>query len=67
MHVDGAYSTIRSRNPELITYLHSPPLGYQRSSELDIDEPAHRRGHIVRSVLPMSLLRKIKSQLRRPN
>ncbi|SHK60282.1 hypothetical protein SAMN05444321_0011 [Bradyrhizobium lablabi] len=36
MHVDGAYSTIRSRNPDIRTYAVSPPLGFQRSSRSDI-------------------------------
>lgn len=36
MHVDGAYSTIRTQNPDIETYAHSPPLGYQRSSRSDI-------------------------------
>lgn len=39
MHVDGAYSTIRMQNPELITYAHSPSLGYQRPSRSDIGNP----------------------------
>lgn len=36
MHVDGAYSTIRSQHPELVTYACAPVLGYQRSSRSDI-------------------------------
>jgi hypothetical protein len=36
MHVDGAYSTIRSQHPELATYAYAPVLGYQRSSRSDI-------------------------------
>ena len=36
MHVDGAYSTIRTQNPDLKTYVFSPSLGYQRSSRSDI-------------------------------
>jgi hypothetical protein len=36
MHVDGAYSTIRSQNPPLTTYAYFPVLGYQRPSRTDI-------------------------------
>jgi glycosyl transferase, family 25 len=36
MHVDGAYSTIRSQNVHLLTYAFSPALGYQRPSRTDI-------------------------------
>ncbi|MDJ0509798.1 MAG: glycosyltransferase family 25 protein [Crocosphaera sp.] len=36
MHVDGAYSTFRSQNPDLITLIATPNLGYQRSSISDI-------------------------------
>ena len=40
MHVDGAYSTIRSRHPDINTYGVYPRLGYQRRSISDIS-PAH--------------------------
>ena len=36
MHVDGAYSTIRSRSTRLRTYAFSPILGYQRPSRTDV-------------------------------
>ena len=36
MHVDGAYSTIRTQDPSLVTYAHFPVLGYQRPSRTDI-------------------------------
>jgi hypothetical protein len=38
MHVDGAYSTIRHQDRALVTYAHSPALGYQRSSRTDVGE-----------------------------
>jgi len=38
MHVDGAYSTIRSQNPKLVTFAHSPALGYQRPSRTDVGD-----------------------------
>ena len=36
MHVDGAYSMFRQRNPEVITLICMPSLGGQRSSRSDI-------------------------------
>ena len=36
MHVDGAYSEFRRRNPEVRTYVATPDLGFQRSSKSDI-------------------------------
>jgi glycosyl transferase, family 25 len=36
MHVDGAYSTIRHQDHALVTYAHSPALGYQRPSRTDV-------------------------------
>jgi glycosyl transferase, family 25 len=39
MHVDGAYSTIRSQHPELATLVHGPALGFQRPSRTDICAP----------------------------
>ena len=38
MHVDGAYSTIRALNENLITYAYEPSLGRQRPSRTDIAE-----------------------------
>ena len=39
MHVDGAYSTLRSQNHGLVTYAYFPALGYQRSSRTDVGNP----------------------------
>lgn len=36
MHVDGAYSTFREQNPEIITCLATPIWGFQRPSPSDI-------------------------------
>jgi hypothetical protein len=36
MHLDGAYSTFRAQNPDVITLIASPNLGWQRSSRSDI-------------------------------
>jgi glycosyl transferase, family 25 len=36
MHVDGAYSTFRSQNPDIMTLVAFPKLGEQRSSRSDI-------------------------------
>ncbi|APW58732.1 glycosyltransferase family 25 protein [Paludisphaera borealis] len=36
MHVDGAYSTFRQQNPDVLTLVAQPSLGWQRSSKSDI-------------------------------
>lgn len=36
MHLDGAYSTFRGQNPDVVTLIASPNLGWQRSSRSDI-------------------------------
>ncbi len=36
MHVDGAYSTFRKQNPDVLTLAARPNLGWQRSSKSDI-------------------------------
>lgn len=36
MHVDGAYSTFRQQNPEIITLVATLPLGFQRASRSSI-------------------------------
>ncbi|MEW6039011.1 MAG: glycosyltransferase family 25 protein [Pseudomonadota bacterium] len=36
MHVDGAYSTFRQQNPDVVTLVAVPSLGWQRSSRSDI-------------------------------
>ncbi len=36
MHLDGAYSTFRYQNPDVVTLIASPNLGSQRSSRSDI-------------------------------
>jgi len=36
MHVDGAYSTFRLQNPDVVTLVANPCLGWQRSSRSDI-------------------------------
>jgi hypothetical protein len=57
MHIDGAYSTIRAQNPDIRTYVLSPPLGYQRSSRSDIAD--------LRFFDSLPILRPITSALRR--
>jgi glycosyl transferase, family 25 len=37
MHVDGAYTHFRADHPQVITYLATPELGFQRPSRTDID------------------------------
>lgn len=36
MHLDGAYSTFRAQNPDVLTLIAAPNLGWQRSSRSDI-------------------------------
>ena len=36
MYIDGAYSFFRDRNPDVVTLLASPSLGWQRSSRSDL-------------------------------
>ncbi|PSB28079.1 glycosyltransferase family 25 protein [Stenomitos frigidus] len=36
MYIDGAYSFFRERNPDVVTLLASPSLGWQRSSRSDL-------------------------------
>lgn len=38
MHVDGAYSTFRQQNPEIVTLVAIPSLGFQRASPSNIAE-----------------------------
>jgi glycosyl transferase family 25 len=63
MHVDGAYSTIRSQNEALKTFASFPPLGYQRSSRSDINEQWFDRIQLLRPLL--SVARRIKGRILR--
>lgn len=36
MHVDGAYSTFRKRNPQVVTLIANPSLGFQRASPSNV-------------------------------
>ncbi|MBR0995456.1 hypothetical protein JQ580_32565 [Bradyrhizobium japonicum] len=66
MHVDGAYSTIRAQNRELITYAYCPTLGYQRSSRTDIGKNQwFDRTEFLRPIVDFA--RHIKSALARRN
>ena len=63
MHVDGAYSWFRRQNPDVLTLVAVPELGYQRSSRTDIHPP----GWIDRLPLLSSLvagLRRLKNRMR---
>ena len=40
MHIDGAYSTFREQNPDIVTLIASPNLGWQQSSRSDISSNA---------------------------
>lgn len=58
MDVDGAYSTFRSRHPEMVTLVATPSLGGQRSSRSDITSPKWYDRGIFRYI--SSYLRKLK-------
>ena len=61
MHVDGAYSTLRQQNPSLVSYAHSPSLGYQRTSRSDIADAKWFDRFPISVALDAA--RKLKSQL----
>ena len=48
MHYDGALATFRSQNPEVITLLAHPCLGFQRSSRSDISIRWYERIPVLR-------------------
>ncbi len=62
MHIDGAYSTIRAQNPDIVTYACSPVLGYQRASRTDI---GHQKWFDrVKKLRPaVSMLRRFKTTI----
>lgn len=68
MHVDGAYSTFRMQNPDVLTLVANPSLGWQRSSRSDIyPNQWFDRWPLVREMV--ALLRPIKAwfkALRKP-
>jgi hypothetical protein len=61
MHVDGAYSLFRSRNPEAITLVATPSLGEQRSSRSDIF-PNKWYDRVAATRLLASFARKLKNR-----
>ena len=66
MHVDGAYSTIRSDNWKLNTYVYSPGLGYQRPSRTDV--ASLKWFDQIEGLWPaVTLLRRVKNRTRRKN
>jgi hypothetical protein len=50
-HVDGAYSMFREQNPDIMTLLASPSLGWQRSSRSDISASRYESIPVVRELL----------------
>lgn len=64
MSIDGAYSTFRARNPDVVTLIASPSLGWQRSSVSDITANAwYDRVPAVKELA--NLAREFKQVLRR--
>lgn len=63
MHVDGAYSWFRNKNPTYKTVISIPELGYQRSSRTDIHTLRwYDQMPLIRSCI--EYLRKLKNQAR---
>ena len=63
MHVDGAYTTFRLHNPDVVTLAAIPALGFQRSSRSDIYGNAwYDRTPVVRTGI--SALRRFRNGLR---
>ncbi|GMW02400.1 MAG: hypothetical protein AMXMBFR84_35360 [Candidatus Hydrogenedentota bacterium] len=60
MHVDGAFSTFRERNPDIVTLVANPSMGGQRSSRSDIHPSWFDRIPILRSMAGLA-----RSRLRR--
>ncbi|TCD48557.1 glycosyltransferase family 25 protein [Chlorobium sp. N1] len=64
MHYDGAISTFREQNPDIITYISWPTLGFQRSSRTDLLEPSvWDRWKVLAPITAMA--RKLKNALYR--
>jgi hypothetical protein len=61
-HVDGAYSMFRAQNPDVVTLLASPSLGWQRSSRSDISASRYENIPVVRELLGMA--RRVKRALK---
>jgi hypothetical protein len=62
MHYDGALATFRAQNPDVVTLIAYPCLGFQRSSRSDIYIRWYERVPILRQASDMA--RKLRSWLR---
>lgn len=51
MHVDGAFTTFRARNPDVVTLVARPNLGWQRSSSSDITSQWYDRSALTRGLI----------------
>jgi glycosyl transferase family 25 len=61
MHVDGAYSTVRAKNAEILTFGYTPALGKQRPSRTDVgDQKFFDKIEFLRPMV--RILRKLKGQ-----
>ena len=54
MHVDGAYCTFRNQNPEVITLVAHPNLGWQRRSRGDITPRWFDRVPVLRTLIDLA-------------
>jgi hypothetical protein len=64
MHVDGAYSWFRRDNPDVVTRLVLPQLGFQRRSRTDVhDHRWHDRTPLIAQALTVA--RRLGNRLQR--
>lgn len=54
MHLDGAYSTFRAQNPDVVTLIASPNLGWQRSSRSDIHSSWFDRVPVIKQLVAVA-------------
>ncbi len=63
MHIDGAYCWFRKSHPDVLTFLASNPLGFQRSSKTDV-HPLRWYDSTAWSACVISRLRRWRNRLR---
>ena len=64
MHIDGAYNWFRQSQPDMVTWLATPPLGFQRSSRTDV-HPLRWFDKLRWTAVLISKLRQWRNDLRR--
>lgn len=65
MHLDGAYSQFRARNPGVVTLIASPNLGWQRSSRSDITNAWFDRVPVFKELAGVARVGKARLKARR--